>query len=196
MTQTLKYPLTWRLADVKGTGIEFVNIVMPELDPLSNQEILLSTDIPSPLNSTMDISWSDEDLDLFQTLLYKMLDVTDTDAGHLELSQPELVDVLHIVAAAHFIEPMDADEFLAQDIQTVLTELDLGDLICINTRGGFKTAVISDIDSIEAVCVLLEPLDIEGEDVLDIYDTFVVNKHNILPPEFGNVLPGDEATIH
>jgi hypothetical protein len=196
MTQTLKHPLTWRLADIEGTGIEFVNIVMPELDPLSNQEILLSTDIPSPLNSTMDISWSDEDLDLFQTLLYKMLDVTDTDSDQLELNQPELVDVLHIVAAAHFIEPMDADEFLAQDIPAVLGELDLGDLICVNTRGGFKTAVIADLDSIEAVCVLLEPLEIDGEDVLDIYDTFVVNKHNILPPEFGNVLPGDEATIH
>jgi hypothetical protein len=196
MTQTLKHPLTWRLADIEGTGIEFVNIVMPELDPLSNQEILLSTDIPSPLNSTMDISWSDEDLDLFQTLLYKMLDVTDTDSDQLELNKPELVDVLHIVAAAHFIEPMDADEFLAQDIPAILGELDLGDLVCVNTRGGFKTAVIADIDSIEAVCVLLEPLEIDGEDVLDIYDTFVVNKHNILPPEFGNVLPGDEATIH
>jgi hypothetical protein len=196
MTQTLKHPLTWRLADVEGTGVEFVNVVMPEQGATSNKEILLSTDIPSPLNSSMDISWSDEDLDLFQTLLYKMLDVTDTDADRLELNQPELVDVLHIVAAAHFIEPMDADEFLAQDILTVISEIDLGDLVCVNTKGGFKTAVVADLDSIEAVCVLLEPLEIDGEDVLDIYDTFVVNKHNILPPEFGNVLPGNEAIIH
>jgi hypothetical protein len=195
MTHTVKHPLKWRLADVEGTGVEFVNVVMPE-DPLSNKEILLSTDIPSPLNSSMDIKWSDEDLDLFQTLLYKMLDLGLHDTDQLELNQPELVDVLHIVAAAHFIEPKDADEFLAEDIATVLCEIDLGDLICVHTQGGFKTAVVADLDSIEAVCVLLEPLEIDGEDVLDIYDTFVVNKHNILPPEFGNVMPGDEATIH
>jgi hypothetical protein len=195
MTHTVKHPLKWRLADVEGTGVEFVNVVMPE-DPLSNKEILLSTDIPSPLNSSMDIKWSDEDLDLFQTLLYKMLDLGLHDTDQLELNQPELVDVLHIVAAAHFIEPKDADEFLAEDIATVLCEIDLGDLISVHTQGGFKTAVVADLDSIEAVCVLLEPLEIDGEDVLDIYDTFVVNKHNILPPEFGNVMPGDEATIH
>jgi hypothetical protein len=196
MTHTLKHPLKWRLADVEGTGVEFVNVVMPEQDPLSNQEILLSTDIPSPLNSSMDIGWSDEDLDLFQALLYKMLDLNMHDTDQLELNQPELVDVLHIVAAAHFIEPKDADEFLAEDIPTVQIEVDFGDLICVNTKGGFKSAVVADLDSIEAVCVLLEPLEIDGEDVLDIYDTFVVNKHNILPPEFGNVLPGEEATIH
>ena len=144
----------------------------------------------------MDIGWSDEDLDLFQALLYKMLDLNMHDTDQLELNQPELVDVLHIVAAAHFIEPKDADEFLAEDIPTVQIEVDFGDLICVNTKGGFKSAVVADLDSIEAVCVLLEPLEIDGEDVLDIYDTFVVNKHNILPPEFGNVLPGEEATIH
>jgi hypothetical protein len=196
MTHTLKHPLKWRLADVEGTGVEFVNVVMPEQDPLSNQEILLSTDIPSPLNSSMDIGWSDEDLDLFQALLYKMLDLNLHDTDQLELDQPELVDVLHIVAAAHFIEPKDADDFLADDIPTVQVEVDFGDLICVNTKGGFKSAVIADLDSIEAVCVILEPLEIDGEDVLDIYDTFVVNKHNILPAEFGNVLPGEEATIH
>ena len=196
MTHTVKHPLKWRLADVEGTGVEFVNVVMPEQDPLSNQEILLSTDIPSPLDSSMDIRWSDEDLDLFQSLLYKMLDLNLHDTDHLELNQPELVDVLHIVAAAHFIEPKDADEFLAEEISTIQSEVDLGDLISVNTKGGFKSAVVADLDSIEAVCVLLEPLEVDGEDLLDIYDTFVVNKHHILPPEFGNVLPGDEAIVH
>jgi len=196
MTHIVKHPLKWRMADIEGDGVEFVNVVMPEQDPLSNKEILLSTDIPSPLNSSMDIRWSDEDIDLFQILLFKMLDICDLENEQLELNQPELVDVLHIVAAAHFIEPIDAEIFLAEDISTIHMEVDLGDLISVHTKDGFKTAIVADLDSIEAVCVLLEPLEIDGEDVLDIYDTFVVNKHNILPPEFGNVLPGDEAVIH
>lgn len=196
MTHSVKHPLKWRLADIEGNGVEFVNVVMPEQDPLSNQEILLSTDIPSPLDSSMDIRWSDEDIDLFQILLYKMLDITDSSEGNLELNQPELVDIIHIVAAAHFIEPMDADEFLAEEISTVKIEIDIGDLVCVNTKGGLKSAVVADLDSIEAVCVFLEPLEVDGKDVLDIYDTFVVNKHYILPAEFGNVLPGDDAVIH
>jgi len=196
MTHSVKHPLVWRLADVAGTGVEFVNVVMPEQGPLANQEVLLSTDIPSPLDASMDISWSDEDLDLFQSLLHKMLDLNPYDADALQLNQPELVDVLHIVAAAHFIEPKDADEFLAEDISSIHSEVDIGDLISVHTQGGFKSAVVADLDSIEAVCVLLEPLEIDGKDVLDIYDTFVVNKHNILPAEFGNVLPGDDAVIH
>lgn len=196
MTHIVKHPLKWRMADIEGDGVEFVNVVMPEQDPLSNKEILLSTDIPSPLNSSMDIRWSDEDIDLFQILLFKMLDICDLENEQLGLNQPELVDVLHIVAAAHFIEPIDAEIFLAEDISTIHMEVDLGDLISVHTKDGFKTAIVADLDSIEAVCVLLEPLEIDGEDVLDIYDTFVVNKHNILPPEFGNVLPGDEAVIH
>ena len=196
MTHSVKHPLVWRLADVAGTGVEFVNVVMPEQGPLANQEVLLSTDIPSPLDASMDISWSDEDLDLFQSLLHKMLDLNPYDADALQLNQPELVDVLHIVAAAHFIEPKDADEFLGEDISSTHSEVDIGDLISVHTQGGFKSAVVADLDSIEAVCVLLEPLEIDGKDVLDIYDTFVVNKHNILPAEFGNVLPGDDAVIH
>lgn len=196
MTHSVKHPLVWRLADVAGTGVEFVNVVMPEQGPLANQEVLLSTDIPSPLDASMDISWSDEDLDLFQSLLHKMLDLNPYDADGLQLNQPELVDVLHIVAAAHFIEPKDADEFLAEDIPSTHSEVDIGDLISVHTQGGFKSAVVADLDSIEAVCVLLEPLEVDGKDVLDIYDTFVVNKHNILPAEFGNVLPGDDAVIH
>lgn len=196
MTHDAKHPLKWRMADVEGNGVDFVNVVMPEQDPLSNQEILLSTDIPSPLTSSMDIRWSDEDIDLFQILLIKMLNLSNIEDQQLELNQPELVDVLHIVAAAHFIEPVDAESFLAEDVSAVLSEIDLGDLISVHTKAGFKSAVVADLDSIEAVCVLLEPVEIDGEDILDIYDTFVVNKHNILPAEFGNVLPGDEAVIH
>jgi hypothetical protein len=194
MTQAVKQPLRWRIADVQGTGMDHINVVMPESSPQSTHEILLATDIPSPLQTSMDIKWSEEDAHLFQMLLVKLLDLNTFE--NLELENPEVVDVLHIVAAAHFLAPVDADVYLEEDVPTVLHEVDVGDLIAIHTKAGFKSAVIAELDSIEAVCVLIEPLEVEGQEELDVYDTLVVNKHSLLPAEFGNVVPGEEATIH
>jgi len=196
MTQAVKHPLKWRLADMAGTGTEHVNIVMPELDPQSTHEILLATDIPSPHSSKMDISWTEEDLELFQALVDKVLADHD-DPQQLDLGDPEIIDILHMVAAAHFIEPLDADEVLADDIPTVMCEPDLGELAAIHTQDGFKTCIIAELDSIEAVCVILEPLVIEAKNIeLDVYDTLVVNKHSLLPAEFGNVEPDQGTLVH
>lgn len=196
MTQAVKHPLKWRLADMAGTGTEHVNIVMPELDAHSTHEILLATDIPSPHSSKMDISWTEEDIDLFQALVEKVLSHED-DPGQLDLADPEIIDILHMVAAAHFIEPLDADEVLADDVPTVLNEADLGELVAIHTQDGFKSCIIAELDSIEAVCVLLEPLVIEDKQIeLDVYDTLVVNKHSLLPAEFGNVEPDAGSVVH
>ncbi|EAT11432.1 hypothetical protein HF888_15640 [Bermanella marisrubri] len=200
MTQAVKHPLKWRLADIDGSGCDQVNIVMPDFDTPTQEasqdkEILLATDIPSPHNITMDIGWTEEDSYLFFMLLDKMLNMSEM-MEHLDVSQPEVVDVLHVVAAAHFIAPLDSEVYLAEDIHTVMSELDIGDLVAIHTKDGFKSAVVAQLDSIEAVCVLLEEVNIDAEHRLEVYDTLTVNKHNILPPEFGNVMPGDEGVIH
>lgn len=195
MAQTSKHPLKWRLADVAGTGMDQVSIVMPQIDQGQQQELLLPTEIPSPLTSAMDIGWSEEDTQLFYLLLNKMLDAS-LQGESVDFSDPEVMEVLHIVAAAHFIAPLDADEILADDLPTILEEHDLGDLVAIHTQDGFKNAIIAELDSVEAVCVILEPVDIQEKEVLDVYDTLVVNKHSLLSPEFGNVIPAEEAVIH
>jgi hypothetical protein len=196
MTQAVKHPLKWRLADMDGTGTDQVNVVMPEMDAQSTHEILLATDIPSPHSSKMDISWTDEDLDLFHALVEKVLSGHD-DPEQLDLANPEIVDILHMVAAAHFIEPLDADLVLADDIPTILGEADLGELVAIHTQDGYKSCIIAELDSIEAVCVLLEPLILEDKNIdLEVYDTLVVNKHSLLPAEFGNVEPDTGTVVH
>ncbi len=197
MTQLAKHPLRWRLADIAGTGVEQVNVVMPELDVHSQNEILLSTDIPSPHGAAEDIGWTDDDISLFHVLLSKMLDLDVDTSATLDLADSDVVDILHVVAAAHFIEPCDADILLAQDVSTVMSELDIGDLAAIHTEVGYKSCIISALDSIEATCVLLESIEgcTQMKD-LDVYDTLVVNKHSMLPAEFGNVVPGVDCTIH
>lgn len=197
MTHIIKNELKWRLADVAGEGVELVNVVLPELSTRQSGEVLLSTDIPSPHTSVADIQWSEEDQELFCLLLEKMMDFDFQNMQELDLSDPELIDVLHVVAAAHFLPPLDADEILADDLPTIMSELDVGDLVAIHTRDGFKSCVITGLDSIEALCVLLEPIDNLGEEYeLDVYDTLLVNKHSILPADFGNVVPDVECCVH
>jgi hypothetical protein len=197
MTQLAKHPLRWRLADIAGTGVEQVNVVMPELDAHSQHEILLSTDIPSPHACEEDIGWTDDDISLFHELLSKMLGIDVDGTTTLDLSDSDVVDVLHVVAAAHFINPCDGSGYLAEDISTVMSELDIGDLVAINTQEGYKSCIICALDSIDATCVLLESIEVSDERrELDVYDTLVVNKHSILPAEFGNVVPGKECTVH
>ncbi|MGK0443635.1 MAG: hypothetical protein ACJA1U_000562 [Bermanella sp.] len=196
MTQAVKHALKWRLADMAGTGTEQVNVVMPEMDAQSTHEILLATDIPSPHSSKMDISWTDEDLDLFHALVEKVLS-EDERPEKFDLADPEIIDILHMVAAAHFIEPLDADEVLAEDLAAVLCETDIGELAAIHTLDGFKSCIIAELDSIEAVCVLLEPLVVPEKNIdLEVYDTLVVNKHSLLPAEFGNVEPDTGTVVH
>ncbi len=197
MTQLAKHPLRWRLADIAGTGVEQVNVVMPELDDQSQHEILLSTDIPCPHGSDEDIGWNDDDISLFHVLLSKMLDLEVDTSSTLDLADSDVIDILHVVAAAHFIEPFNSEGILARDVSTIMSELDIGDLAAIHTKVGYKSCIITALDSIEATCVLLETIEeCEGMDDLDVYDTLVVNKHSILPAEFGNVIPGRDCTVH
>lgn len=197
MTQLAKHPLRWRLADIAGTGVGQVNVVMPELDDQSQHEILLSTDIPSPHGADEDIGWNEDDISLFHVLLSKMLDLEVDTSSTLDLADSDVIDILHVVAAAHFIEPFSSEGILARDISTIMSELDIGDLAAIHTHVGYRSCIITALDSIEATCVLLETVEgCEGMDDLDVYDTLVVNKHSILPAEFGNVIPGRDCTVH
>jgi len=197
MTQIAKHLLKWRLADIEGTGTDQVNIVMPEMDGLQPREILLPTDIPSPHPTAMDLRWTEDDLSLFFLLLNKMLELDVDGAEPLDLTDEGVIDVLHVVAAARFITPLPADDLLADDIPTVMREVDVGDIVAMHCHDGFKSAVVVALDSIDATCVLLDPISGHEEFFdFDVYDTLVVNKHSLLPGEFGNVVAGSESIVH
>ena len=197
MTQVAKHQLKWRLADVEGKGTDQVSIVMPELDSEQPREILLPTDIPSPHPTAVDLRWTEDDLSLFFLLLEKMLEWPMDEDHPLDLTDEGIIEVLHVVAAARFITPLPAEDMLGEDIPTIHYEWDVGDIIAINTFDGFKSAVIVALDSIDATCVLLDEIDGHEEYFdFEVFDTLIVNKHSILPGEFGNVSPASEAVIH
>lgn len=188
MTQVAKNQLKWRLADVQGSGSEQVSLVMPQITGNDIREFLLPTDIPSPQTTVEDLRWSDEDLELFFRLLEKQLGLEITEDMPLDLHDEGVINILHVVAAARFIIPAPAEGVLAEDINTVMEEYEPGDLVAIHSTDGFKSGIIVAMDSIEVTLVLLDYIDdSDGELLFDVYDTLLVNKHSLLPAEFGSV---------
>jgi hypothetical protein len=191
----------WRLTEAHDSGLDQVSMVLPCAGEVE-EEIQLETDVhlltgrhhPSPL----DLEWTPEDLSLFVVLVEKVLDIDMSEPKvSLNLDDDSLVGVVHIVAAARFATPLPSDELLSTPIATPSQEFDIGDWVAINTLIGFKVAIIVEMDSIDAKCVLLDEVLIEDPDVcLEAYDVLMVNKHDLLIPEFGDVMPGAEATIH
>lgn len=193
MTQVAKNQLKWRLADVQGSGSDQVSLVMPQVSGHENREFLLPTDIPSPQSTVEDLRWSDDDLELFFRLLEKQLGLEITEDMPLDMQDEGVINILHVVAAARFIIPHPADDILGPDIPTIMEEYEPGDLAAINTLDGFKSGIIVGMDSIEVVFVLLDSIEnAEHELTYDVYDTLMVNKHSLLPAEFGSVASLEE----
>lgn len=198
MTQVAKNQLKWRLADVQGSGSEQVSLVMPQITGNDIREFLLPTDIPSPQTTVEDLRWSDEDLELFFHLLEKQLGLEIVEDMPLDLQDEGVINILHVVAAARFIIPETADGILAADISTVMEEYEPGDLAAIHTIDGFKSGIIVAMDSIEVTFVLLDCIEDADQQLLfDVYDTLLVNKHSLLPADFGSVASLEEPqTLH
>ena len=199
--------LFWRLTDDTGQGLGVVTMVLPAEVYGGSNEFQLQTDVISKvkhktsLRNAVDLKWSESDLELFLTLIKKMiLPDPETEEIALDFSEEAVVAIVHIVAAARFATPVPSDEILnEEDILTIREDFDIGDLVAINTINGFKNCVIVDMDSVDATCVLLDDVDvvINGEcEQLDHHDLMVVNRHSLLPADFGDVVPCEDDVIH
>lgn len=191
----------WRLTETQDLGLDQVSMVLP-CSSEAEEEIQLETDVHLITRrhhrTPLDLEWSPDDLSLFVVLVEKVLgmDLSEPKIS-LNLDDDSLVGVVHIVAAARFSTPLPAEGLLSTPISTPIQEFDIGDWVAINTLNGFKVAIIVEMDSVDAKCVLLDEILIEESNVcLDAYDVLMVNKHDLLIPEFGDVLPGCEAVIH
>ncbi len=191
----------WRLTEAHDSGLDKVSMVLPcagdfeeEIQLETEVHLLTSRHHPAPL----DLEWTSDDLGLFVVLVEKILGI-DLSAPKvsLNLDDDSLVGVVHIVAAARFATPLPAEELLDKPISTPLQEFDVGDWISIHTLNGFKVAIIVEMDSVDAKCVLLDEVLMDDPDVcLEAYDVLMVNRHDLLIPEFGDVMPSAEAIIH
>lgn len=197
-------PLFWRIRDADTNGCDAVSLLMPS-DEQGEPEAEFPTDVSflskRRSSSVIDLKWSEDDSDLFLSLLERIAtpeteEVDDNDGITLDINDGVVQGIVQLVALARFQTPLPGDELMGRDLNTIREELEVGDLVALNTRYGFNLAIIVGLDSIDATCILLE--DIKNDDHLVAADHSVVvmSRLSVLSPEFNGSDLGEDAVFH
>lgn len=191
-------PLFWRISRAEQQGIHVVSLLMPTSD--NGEETEFPTDVSFPSNTvelaSRDLRWSDEDSELFLDLVDRVIDLSSEPDVELDLTDDVVQGIVQLVALRRFQTPKPLDEWLADDVITEREELEIGDLVSLNTSVGTPMAIIVDLDSIDATCILLEELRDEQQLIAPMHSVLMVNRLSVLPAAFSEGDLGDGATIH
>lgn len=191
-------PLFWRLANEQNTDMDVVSVLMPRGEEADKVAIEYAIDVSfkssSKHQNPIDLRWSEEDSELFMSLLRKVMNISDKDL-ELDIEDGMVQGLIHLVATARFHTPWPGDDLEGDDFITYRQEIEVGDLVSINTKYGFYSAVIVALDSIDATCVLLDDImapDSEEEVIMPSHSLLMVNRVSVLTPDFAEDV---EATI-
>lgn len=191
-------PLFWRVENDQNTDFDVVSVLMPHGERADNIAIEYSIDVSfkssGKHSKPIDLRWSEEDGELFMCLLRKIMHVTEKSV-ELDIEDEVVQGLIQLVATARFHTPWPGHEFEGEDFNTYRSEIEVGDLVAINTLYGFYSAVIVALDSIDATVVTLE--DITEEDsgqevIMPSHSLLMLNRVGVLPVEFAE---GSEATV-
>ena len=111
--------------------------------------------------------------------------------------------LIHLVATARFHTPWPGDELEGEDFMTYRREIEVGDLISLNTIHGFFSGVIVALDSIDATVILLDDIitlesaempEEEQEVIMPSHSLLMLNRVCVLPAEFAEDV--DATVLH
>jgi hypothetical protein len=204
-------PFLWRLSTDNEEGFSMVSMVIPFNSGNENLEHTIQTDIVSftgdneQLAEEEILEWNEEDISLFLKLLSTREIVNTSEHGQtyrIDLSDPETIEIVHIVAAAGFGMALVVDDLLVSDpaaaVNTVVNH-DVGARITLQTVDGYKRGVVVGCDEDEVVCVLLDPIKLDlYTEMSDIHthDLVVVKAHQLLPAQFSSQIPSATDILH
>jgi hypothetical protein len=206
-------PFLWRLSSDNEQGFSLVSMVIPFHSGSHDHEHTIHTDIVS-FNAEQDVEagetleWNEEDLSLFLKLLHARHIVhsnESTKTYKVDLSDPDTIEIVHIVAAAGFGMALTVDDLLLHDPGDSLqvpAEPDIGSSITLHTVDGYKRGVVVGHEEDEGVvCVMLDgirqPSD-QRDYLSDIHphDLVIVKAHHLLAPVYSSVEPQATDTLH
>ena len=211
-------PFLWRLSSDKEEGFSLVSMVVPFNSSTGNVEHTIQTDVISftgeheQLDEEEVLEWNEEDISLFLKLLairhigngLREAEPGPTPARtfQVDLSDPETIEIIHIVAAAGFGMALSVDDLLVTDPgdnHVNLDEPDIGTRITLHTVDGYKRGVVVGQEEDDVVCVLLDPIRPNRMDQLnDIHphDLVVVKPHQLLPAYYSSEQPAAGDVLH
>ncbi len=194
-------PLYWRIQNKDASGFDAVSLLMPSAD--GEPATLFPTDVSFCSRrsgaQSVDLRWSDDDSDLFMTLLdrVEIPDADDEEDGLvLDINDGVVQGIIQLVALARFKTPWPTDELVAEDINTEREELELGDLAAVNSLHGFATAIVVAMDSIDVTCILLEDISDDEQVLVPHHSLVVVNRTSIMPLAFAESDVGEGVIRH
>jgi len=203
-------PFLWRLSPESGDGLCAVSMVVPYESEDDRRDLTIETSVVSfasdstRAESEEMLEWNQDDISLFLKLVAHEQDdnrVIANDTVRIDLTDPAIIDIIHVVAAAGFGMAYSSTAVLQHSTGLYPAHnCDIGSFASLNTSIGFKHCVVVDIDSEEVVCVLLEDIDVEsiGEfDKLNRHDLLLVKRADLLHPDFA-ITTGRpvSATVH
>jgi hypothetical protein len=195
-------PLFWRLANEQNSDLDIVSVLMPRGAEEEKVAIEYAIDVsfkPSTQHQNpIDLRWSEEDSELFMSLLQNVMDIGDKHV-ELDIEDSMIQGLINLVATARFHTPWPGDDLEGEDFITYRKEIEVGDFVSLNTVYGFFSAVIVALDSIDATVILLDdiispdtadaPEDLQ-EVIMQSHSLLMLNRVCVLPPEFAEDVEG------
>jgi hypothetical protein len=208
-------PFLWRLSSDNEQGFSIVSMVIPIQTGADNMEHTIQTDVVSFNNDFSSekesigdevLEWNEEDLNLFLKLLAERNAVHSAENTHtykVDLSDPETIEIVHIVAAAGFGMALTVDDLLVDDPGDAVRQVmdpEVGARITLHTVDGYKRGVVVSNEDEEVVCVMQDRINLQGQDntLSDIHphDLVVVKPHQLLPAVFSSSEPAPTDILH
>jgi hypothetical protein len=194
---TAMQPLFWRISG-QHSGMDAISLLMPDDSGEVPAEFPTDVTIQSRRRSPdpVDVRWSDDDNDLFMTLVDRVMDLSDEAEMVLDLTDDVVQGIIHLVALARFRTPWPGEELEADELNAPRQELEIGDLVALNTSAGFPMAVVVALDSVDATCILLDSIETLTGDTVPDHSVLVMSRLNVLPSYFANSDQGESEVRH
>ena len=190
-------PFLWRLSPESSDGYCSVALVVPHRSESDIQDLTIETGILSLSsgNSSSEteevLEWNQDDISLFLTLINQRQAhgrQMHPKTLRVDLADPEVIEIIHIVAAAGFGVAFTSQGLLKESQGLApLQKSEIGALASLDTISGFIGCVVVDLEDEDVVCVLLNEISGGTEDSFESihrHDLLLVNKRDLLNPEF------------
>ena len=205
-------PFLWRLSSQDEQGFCAVSMVVPlnqAGDEGLGEEHTIQTRIMSFADDLAEadedevLEWNEEDINLFLKLIASRVSDKAGKPGEsvkVDLSDPRIIEVIQIVAAAGFGAVVPGDEFV-QTSQSDLpsADVEIGSQVSINTTGGYKSCIVVDANDDDVICVILDRVKaaMPGfvEDV-EPYDLLLLKRHHLLSSQYSSQSPSRADILH
>lgn len=204
------FPFLWRLSAESSEGYCSVSMVVPcppETDiadlTIETGVVSLSSD-SSRSESEETLEWNQDDIRLFLRLLNQRQYQSNeplSDTVRVDLTDPDIIDIIHVVAAAGFGVAFTSQGLLQEaDGSFPIHNFETGSFASLNTVSGFIPCVVVDVEDDDVVCVLLDDIDVRSLDEYDHlcrHDLLLVKRIDVLHPEFAeNKVKPANTTLH